>query len=382
MNYKIKWIMNLFIFPILVMLPIFVHILIQSSGLSTDFVYPGSNSYILYVGLIYLPVWFLILSYMYLDLNSWKKFKKPQAYLLILGYTLLLTGITVLEHVFFASKWFIVDGVNQQNTTFFIFMTFFVNVIGICFFQFVYGSFVNIYSFKGGKTYTIHQLAFKTVLSFIWKQWSFFVDADVKVGPNEYQNYSFILTKKALYIVDYFVIEYDEDIVFSEEVSTKEEIKGETKSLFTTSNFGNEIKQEITTKKDVVDIFDDLNNSIKYEFISPKIELESNKNIILNKIIKTDNSRYISNLIEKNEILNEYLSRKLKYDQISIDDVPVINLVILDSLSEEAKINGSHEEFLIVKQRELFDKVKELEKYLQNISKSELRKIREKLRGE
>lgn len=362
------------------MLPIFIHALIQAAGLTNDFVYPASSSYIVYVGIIYLFVWFFVLMYLFLDLNGWKRFKKPQAYLLIIGYAVLLTTLTILEYVIFASKWFTSDGIPAQNTTFFVLMSFAINIIGIFVFQFVYGSFVNIYSFKGGKTYTIHQLAFKTVFGFMLKRWSFFVDVNIKVDKNNYKNHSFILTRKALYLVDYFVVEYDKEIAFSEEEEKKEKIKGETKSLFTEGNF--DLDKKIEIKQDVIDIFDDLNNSqIKYEFISPKIELEDNQEVLIKTLLKTSESEYIKKMISDNTEFLSHLTKKLRYDNLSVEDLPIINLVILDKLSSDVEPKGANEEFLIVKQEELFGKIAELEKFLPVVPSNDLNKIREVIRG-
>jgi len=371
MNYKKKWLFNLLIFPLVTLTPMFIYFIIQSSLGDGIQILPTTTSFTPWIFLFYIPIFFIVMTWFYSEINGYKKIKLTFYFLIFLFS---------LGEAFIAFSMYFVIAIFGKASSPQIFEIIILllagSILGTSLFAFYFKIIGSILSFKGPTSYSIHRIAYSLVPTTLFKRWNIEIDNFQKISNNHYENYSFLWTNKAIYILDFIETESTLPISFVYEKIILEEGEVNFPSLMIDKNFDFATKEIVSNSTEVIDIFDSLDEAIinfpKINFAPPSIEkIKTTK--------KYDESDYIKNVLFKREhFINTLKINQIKFNMndSDIDDLPIINVLIFED--EDKKIEGNNENFIITNRINFLNSVKELEKLLPNKT-STINKIRKNL---
>lgn len=375
MNYKNKWLFNLLIFPLVTLTPMFIYFIIQSTLGDGTSILPPTVTFTPWIFLFFIPVFLISMLWYYLEINGYKKLKW-NAILMVTIFAIGEAFVTFL--MYYVLPFFYLQNPDNPSILGIIFSLLFLLIIGITIYNFYFKLIASALSFKGPLSYSIHRIAYDLVPTSIFKMWKFDLDVYLNISNNYYENYSFLFTKKGIYILDFLEIDKGIKVNFEYETITTKEKEISFPSLMINDNFAFATKsiEQNQSNDNIIDIFDSLNKAI---ISFPEINYAPSSKEKIKVVKKQDNSDYIKNILyRRNHLLEILEATKIKTNltKNEIEELPIINVLIFED--ENKTYEGSNENFIITNKKDFLKAVNELEKLLP-VKNNTIKKVRKSI---
>ncbi len=305
---------------------------------------------------------------------------KGRDYFFIIVFSIVLSLITAFEY--FTITYFSVLNFGQNQIALIFGLLFIAVVLGSFIYQFIAKIAIDRVSFSGPKNLVVHRLGYRYAPNFFLKNWLFLVDIWLKKidsSDDEAKTYSLLLTNKALFLVDYFSLDNQIDLIFEKKIKTQKKEIVTYNSLLTDANFAYADKKDLQNSTDQErDLLLEVDQVPKFTLIDPQVKLASNEEATVTYLKQLNASFKVKDILQKRQSLVNLLKENFHLlealTEETLLDFPIINVLLLES--EEIKVQGEHPDFVICSEENFITKIQEINKLIDHVSPGEIRDIR------
>ncbi len=285
---------------------------------------------------------------------------------------------------YFVITYFSVLNFEKNQTLLIIGLVLIATIIGSYIYQFAAKVAIDRLSFSGQKNLVTHRLGYRYAPSTFFKNWLFLVDAwfkDIEEKSDEDKTYSLLLTNKALFIIDYFLIDDQTNLTFASHIKKHKKETVVYQSLLTASNFEYASIRENNSRNpndQVKDLFSDFSEAPSFVLINPEINFDPQEEIIVTYLEKLNASNKVAHILNKRNNLIESLKSNLHlFSNLNpkvIDELPIINVLLLEN--DEIKVEGEHSDVMVCSEETFLEKIVEVNKLISGDFTNEMREVR------